>query len=73
MNHNDTFLSCNQLQLLSPFLSIAAPHHLDSPYDEDCSTCNTCIGENGTKEEDCVRYDCVLEDIGMPEFPVENT
>ena len=33
----------------------------DTPYDNTCSTCNTCIGEDGSKEEDCTRYDCILK------------
>ena len=45
----------------------------DTPYDHDCSTCNTCIGEDGNKEEDCSRYDCILKTTSMSELPVNNT
>jgi len=45
----------------------------DTPYDYACSKCNTCIGEDGTKEDDCTRFDCILSNITMDDLPVENT
>lgn len=38
----------------------------DAPYDEDA---NTCIGENGSPQDPCVRYDCSR----VNRLPIDNT
>ena len=45
----------------------------DTPYDDACSECNTCIGIDGNKEDSCTRFDCILKSISMSELPVNNT
>jgi len=45
----------------------------DTPYDHQCDTCNTCIGEDGSKEADCTRFDCILKNITMDDLPLNNT
>ena len=42
----------------------------DTPYDDACSECNTCIGIDGNKEDSCTRFDCILKSISMSELPV---
>jgi len=45
----------------------------DTPYDDACSECNTCIGIDGNKENNCTWFDCILKSISMSELPVNNT
>jgi len=45
----------------------------DTPYDNQCSDCNTCYAEDGTKEDDCTRFDCILKNITMDDLPLDNT
>lgn len=46
----------------------------DTPYDRNCPTCNTCIAPDGvTKEQDCERFNCILENITMTGLPEQNT
>eukprot|EP01083_Nonionella_stella_P024110 66678_1 len=45
----------------------------DTPYDASCSDCNTCIAANGTVEQDCSRFDCILKNITISKLPADNT
>ena len=46
----------------------------DTPYDKECSTCNTCIAPDGvTKQDDCEIYDCILENSILSDLPTDNT
>ena len=46
----------------------------DTPYDRECSTCNTCIAPDGvTKQDDCEIYDCILENSILSDLPTDNT
>ena len=42
----------------------------DSPYDSSCDACNTCIGEDGAKEDFCSRFDCT---VPTSQLPADNT
>ena len=46
----------------------------DTPYDKECSTCNTCIAPNGVKKQaECDKYDCILNNITLADLPTDNT
>ena len=46
----------------------------DTPYDKECSTCNTCIAPDGvTKQDDCDIYDCILKNSTLSDLPTDNT
>lgn len=44
----------------------------DTPYDDDCDTCNTCI-ENGAQVDDCTLYTCTIDNLNISSLPVNNT
>lgn len=45
----------------------------DTPYDDSCDSCNTCIGNDGNKEDHCEQFDCTLKIITMAELDPANT
>jgi len=45
----------------------------DTPYDQSCDKCNSCVAEDGSKEANCTRFDCILKGITMDDLPANNT
>ena len=44
----------------------------DTPYDDSCPTCNTCI-EDGQAVEDCTIHDCTISNSDMDTLAINNT
>lgn len=44
----------------------------DTPYDDDCDTCNTCI-ENGQPVSECSLYTCTVDNTDLDSLPINNT
>ena len=44
----------------------------DTPYDDSCSSCNTCI-VNGIPQANCNIYTCTVSDSNIGSLPINNT
>ena len=45
----------------------------DTPYDDSCNICNTCLAEDGSKEDDCSRFTCTVSNNNMDTLEIDNT